>query len=202
MGKLIVDTLNKEDIISSMDMLYGLSKDKYCHREEFEALNQKFEILQKEYDTLRNEKEELLKNVSKMQIDIEKAKEENAKLTEEKSKIEQDCKGYKNRLDEAGITNADSAEKTYYQVVNKHLERTTNNKAPYIVIKDEFFFNENGQHQKAIQCREEYLEPFCEVISSAPDANYIKMINKGKCKIQNSDQMEVEEKAKINLIRR
>lgn len=211
MGKFIIDTLNKEDIISAMDMLYGVCKEKYCYREELDLLKQKFEALQKEHTNLKSEKDKFEENLSQMKIDAEKVKEENVKLTKENNhlneeilKIEQEYKGYKNRLIEIEITNNDSLDKTYYQVKDKYLEMTTSNKAPYIVTKNEFFFNDNGQHQNAIQHKERMLDPFCEIVSSTPDANYVKMLSKGKCQIleTNTLKMRIVEKAKISLIHR
>lgn len=211
MGKFIIDTLNKEDVISAMDMLYRLCKDKYCCREEFDSLKDENESLQKENTNLKDEIEKIKDDLIHIQHDMESTQntknkliEEYNRLKEEKQKIEQESKAYKNRLSEININSSDSVDKVFYQVSGTNLEQTTNNKAPYIVIKNEFFFNDDSPHQKAIQNKEKMLIPFCEIISSIPDANYVKTDSNGKCKILegNEWQMEVVEKAKISLIHR
>lgn len=213
MVKFKIDILKKEEVVSAMDMLYGLCKDKYCYRDEFDSLKQTVEALQQENAALQCEikksKEEItcIQDEKKnLQIVNKELMEENNRLKEEKQKIVQESKLYKDRLSELGIDNGDSFNnKVYFQVAGKSLEQTTDNKAPYIVVNNsEFSFNDDGQHLKAIQDKEKTLCPFCDIISSVPDANYVNMLAKGKCKTSESSAwlMEIVEKAKIKLIRR
>lgn len=209
MGKFIIDTLNNEDVRTAMSMLYGLCSDQYCYRKEFDSLKQENNLLQQDKDNLRKEIDDLKKKLVDIQDEKEKTQnvnseltEENNRLKEEKLKISQESKKYRDRLSEMGMNNNDAFDKTYYQVLENSLERTMNNKAPYIVTKNEFFFNEDGQYQKAIQEKEKILCPFCDIVEEISEANYVMTINKGRCKVLENDVLSIIEKAKIKLIRR
>ena len=80
----------------------------------------------------------------------------------------------------------------FFKPEGNALIQTTQNNAFYKgAVKDnkiEFLFNdEKGSHQKAIQCQDKILEPFCDIVASAVDANNVENSEKGEFSINNGE---------------
>ena len=208
MGKLEINILEKEEIIRAQDMLYALHKDTYCPRGEYR-------LLMDEKSNLEKEKEELIKKIDEIEGKLERIQSffheyecnsvEQLKVKIREIETERDRN--KNRLNEMGVdvdgVNLDK--KGYYNVVDGRLEETTDNRAFYFAVKKganyEFGFNENAPHQRAIDLKNYFLYPFCDIVSLDPNPTFIELLEIGTFEGERY-MFKVTKKAKICLKKR
>lgn len=154
-------------------------------------------------------KSEIKKCKDECSSSLETTRREKEKLIREIDSKEQEINKLKKLLESYSVSfgSDDPNEKIFFEVSEEgHLTETCieSDSLYYACKTDEHYRysinTENGPIKKACDNIELYLAPYCEIVDSVNDANFIQMIKVGTAKFHNT-KFEVIQKVKIKLIK-
>lgn len=218
MGQFTIDTLNKTDRDNAMFALHaialnngedplffpiGVYNDQVSKLEalnnDLKKCNEENEIFKEELKDVNNKNETLFTANKNLRENIEDLERKYNELITENNILKDKLSRYT-----VGYGPDGNSKTLYFKPEDNKLVETTQNNAYFKGGANgdiiEFVFNdEKGDHQRAIQSRNNVLMPFCEIISSASEANYVDNHDKGEFSIKNGE-FKLLKKAKISLV--
>lgn len=220
MAKIILDTSNKEDIISVMHalqaivvnneygMLYRSEKDFLKLQEENRKLNEDIEKykddieqLNNKYNTECEEKIDLKHEKESLELKLKELKENNEILNNENN-------NQKELLEKYTFKGFPSENKFFDVTEDSKLKETASRPGFYkaVLLNDDryeiMFYDEKAPHNKAIEKKESILEPFCDIQGNIVDgANFVINNGKGIIKHENNEWIMVK-KIPVSLIKK
>lgn len=225
MGQLTINTLDQQDIKTTMEALFAISKCDnielgFCPIQEFNDVRKELSSILEEYEKCERNYKQCDDALRTEHLNNENLKKENERFQKEKQELENKIKEltdqndlYKEELckTKIGYNTSYNNEILYFNISDDNtLKQTISNTAYYKAIKNkdsneyEFEFNEEkASHNCAISQKEKFLHPFCEVSKNVvPNANYVSNKYKGIFIMQENASIEVKEKAKVELIQK
>lgn len=214
-----IDISNKEDVELAMQDLYSISKGrnyelKFFLKEEYDSLffDKKslellYEKMKEEYKKMENDSYEKIEELDSLQSKYQKVESENEQLKKKLDDLKKQCEVMTQELAKYstsyGVENP--TENILFKVEYGMLKETRDRARSHYIANREgdkykYRFYESGPEVQACTDRQNYLDPFCEVVSSVEGANRIEHKEMGYLEIIGS-VVNIKQKCKINLIK-
>ena len=214
-----IDISNKEDVELAMQDLYSISKSrgyeqKFLFKIEYDSLLEEKINLESLHKNLETEKSKLVEELLSKSIELESLQKKFLQLESDNNQLRQESDNLKKQSEimnqelakystSYGVENP--TENILFTVESGMLKETkTRNRSYYIANrvgdKYKYKFYESGPEMQACTEKQNYLDPFCEIVSSVEGANRIEHKEMGYLEISGS-VVSIKQKCKINLIK-